>query len=94
MYLAFFLCVVLPGLNIFVDRILPQPIRGMCGFDSQFTPEYFVTLSGLVSAQGSHYRAGTPNYLGARISLSHNRLDIEAWKRRLVYDQFLLPPYS
>ena len=77
-------CIVLPGFNIFVDRVLPQTTLSLTSSDEQFTPDYFVTLSRQVSAQGPHYDAGTPNYLGARIPLSHNRLNIKAWRKHLV----------
>ena len=37
-----------------------------------------------VSSHSPFHPENTPNYLGARIPLQHNRLNVEAWKKRLV----------
>ena len=73
---------------VFVDRALPAPNAELLPHP-QFSPDYFVALGNLVSASGFDkaglcYPAGTPNFLGARIPLTHTSLKIERWRQLLI----------
>ena len=74
-------CVVLPAYNVFIDRVLPQPNVDITNSDPNFTPGYYVRLHEQVSAPSPYHKSGTPNYMGARIPLRHNRLNVSAWKK-------------
>ena len=77
-------CVVLPAYKVFIDRVLPQPNVDVIKSDPNFTPKHYVRLYEQVSAPSPYHKSGTPNYMGARIPLRHNRLNVSAWKRRLA----------
>ena len=79
-------CVVLPGNEIFIDRNLPELELPFTRND-HFPPEYFVELHNSVIA-GSYLNFDKSNFMGARIPLSHCKLNIQNWRRYLVgYDQ-------
>ena len=50
--------------------------------DSSYDTNYFVSLHRIVSEGGRAY-PGAPNYLGARLKLSHTGLNIELWRQYL-----------
>ena len=60
---------------VFLSRLTPP---------QSFPPSYFTNLHFLVNAPGSDYPQGTYNYLGARRSLVHTKLNIPLWKDLLV----------
>ena len=68
-------CFILPGNQVFIDRILPPLTQELRQNDS-FPTDYFVCLHKLVSAATALYPPGTANYLGARIPLQHTSLNI------------------
>ena len=79
-------CVVLPGNEIFIDRNLPE-LKLPFTRNDHFPPEYFVELHNSVIA-GSYLNFDKSNFMGARIPLSHCKLNIQNWRRYLVgYDQ-------
>ena len=69
--------------KFFIDKKLPSPA---VTFDpnERFNSSYFTTLSTLVSAPGLTWKAGTPNYMGARIKLVHTNLNMEMWRQHLI----------
>ena len=76
----------LPDGNIFFDKCLPDPAPQFLERltpNQSFTPDYFTALHDLVSAPGGSYPEGTYNYLGARISLAHTKLNIPTWRNLL-----------
>ena len=68
-------CYVLPGNQVFVDKILPL-IDNELSQNDAYPLHYFTGLHSLVSAPSVNYPAYTPNYLGARIPLQHTNLNI------------------
>lgn len=60
---------------VFLSRLTPH---------QSFPPSYFTNLHFLVNAPGLHYPQGTYNYLGARRSLAHTKLNIPLWRELLV----------
>ena len=71
------------GASIFLDKKLPASISTLKENDN-FGIDYFVTLHKITAAESSHYPAGTPNHLGARIPLRHTGLRIDRWRHHLV----------
>ena len=72
----------------FIDRALPSPISALIPHP-EYSPDYFVNHGNMVSASGFDkagfcYPAGTPNFLGARIPLTHTALKIDRWRYHLV----------
>ena len=69
--------------KLFVGRKLPaislQPKPNFRDIDI----DQYVALHNAVTSAGLHYPAGTPNYLGARIPLPHNKLNLAAWTNLL-----------
>ena len=76
-------CFILPGNNVFVDRVLPG-LGVPLVHHSDFPMEYFIALHKVTSAPGPTYPAYTPNYMGARIPLQHTRLNISRWRHHLI----------
>ena len=59
---------------VFLFRTVPHP---------RYSPQYFTALHSLVSAPGIDYPANSFNFRGARISLSHTKLNIPMWREML-----------
>ena len=76
-------CYVLPNYSIFVEKLLPET-HLILDSNQVYPVDYFVALHEAVTAPGVHFRAGTPNYLGARIPLSHTSLNIKNWHELLM----------
>ena len=76
-------CFVLPDYSIFIGKLLPET-HFILEPNREYPVEYFVALHEAVIAPGLHYGMGTPNYLGARIPLSHTGLNIQKWHELLV----------
>ena len=78
-------CYVLPGNQVFVDKILPL-IDNELSQNDAYPLHYFTGLHSLVSAPSVNYPAitNTPNYLGARIPLQHTNLNIPRWRFHLT----------
>ena len=73
--------------KIFYDKHLPDPhptFLSRVSPHSQFSPEYFTSLHAMVSAPGMDNPAGTYNFQGARIPLSHTNLNIPKWRELLA----------
>ena len=71
----------------FTDKVLPLSEHSMITRNT-FNPEYFLALHNIVAApgiraDGSHYPAFSPNYLGARVKLKHVGLKIDRWRYHL-----------
>ena len=67
--------------KLFLDKHLPDPDpKHRLISNQRFPPDYFTALHSLVSAPGDNYPANTYNYLGARISLKHTKLNIPTWR--------------
>ena len=75
---------LLPDGTEFVDRRLPEPSTALTPSSSSYPSSFYVDLHHRVAAPGPDYGASTPNYLGARIPLAHNKLNIPAWRRLLA----------
>ena len=77
----------LPDNKIFIDKTLPESdpafIENLVE-NPNFSPTDFVNLHERVFAPGPDYPQGTYNFKGARISLTHTKLNIPAWKRYLA----------
>ena len=70
--------------EIFIDRKLPANADFPPNPLESFPPSYFTDLHFKVAA---FQPSNTPNHMGARIPLIHNRLNLAAWRRHLVgYD--------
>jgi hypothetical protein len=69
--------------KFFIDRKLPISSHDFIQ-DGRFNADYFSALSALTSSEGPAWRAGTPNYRGARIGLAHTNLKIDCWRKRLL----------
>ena len=67
--------------QIFIDRSLPANSAFPPTPNDSFPPSHFIDLHFKVSA---HQPLNTPNHMGARIPLTHNKLNLVAWRRRLV----------
>ena len=76
---------VLPNGTVFIDKYLPTYFETFR--NENFSPEYFVNLHHNVSAPGPKYSANTPNYIGAKLQLSHSKLNILAWQQMLNDDE-------
>ena len=78
---------VLPNGSYFVDKALPTPSVELVEH-SKFDVSYYVELHRQTSAPGSRgqYRwpEYTPNYIGARIPLSHTNLNLDCWRKHLI----------
>ena len=79
--------VKIPGAT-FLDKVLPPPATALVP-NPNHSPSHFVTLGNLVAASGYDgagfcYPAGTPNFLGARIPLTHTSLKIDRWRQHLI----------
>ena len=73
--------------KIFNDKHLPDPVPTFLSRlnpNERFTSEYFIGLHSLVAASGFDYPANTYNFDGARIPLSHTKLNIPKWKELLA----------
>ena len=78
---------------IFTDRKLPDTVHIPVP-DVRFDLNYFITLSNIVSAPGTTWPAGTPNYRGARVQLVHTSLRLDRWRHHLIgYDDIELCQY-
>ena len=65
---------------MFTDRKLPDTDYLFSpGVSDQTHRDYYTELHRAVSASGQDYPAGTPNCEGARIPLTHSKLNIAAW---------------
>ena len=72
--------------NIFIDKHLPDPgptFLSRLSSNKDFPRDYFVALHHLVAAPGISYPAMTYNFQGAKIPLSHSKLNIPRWKELL-----------
>ena len=72
----------------FTDKHLPTPAVQLAA-DSYPSKDFFVSLHNVVSAaglreDGSTYAALTPNYLGARVKLTHTKLRPDRWRAHLI----------
>ena len=77
----------LPDANIFMDKSLPdsEPVfLSRLASPPSFPPSFFTDLHFLVNAPGLNYPQGTYNYLGARRSLAHTKLNIPLWRELLA----------
>ena len=80
------LTVNLPGNKLFIDKSLPT-LRTPLSRNKKFPSEYFSGLHHLVNSAGVYYPEGTPNHLGARITLRHTNLNLPNWRKHLIgYD--------
>ena len=73
--------------KVFYDKHLPDPdptFLSKVSHHSRFSPEYFTSLHAMVSAPGIDYPANTYNFQGARIPLSHTKLNIPKWRELLA----------
>jgi hypothetical protein len=69
--------------KFFIDKKLPSSSHEFIQ-DERFDADYFSALSAITSSEGPAWRAGTPNYRGARIGLAHTNLKIDRWRHRLL----------
>ena len=69
--------------KFFIDKKLPSSATTFDP-DDRFDTSYFTTLSTLVAAPGPTWKAGTPNYLGARVKLVHTDLNMNMWRHHLI----------
>ena len=69
--------------KFFVGKRLPSSASTFLP-DERFDQNYFSTLSLMASAPGPTWRAGTPNFLGARIKLVHTNLNMDRWRHHLI----------
>ena len=81
---------VLPDGASFVDKVLPKPAVELIEHD-KFDVKYFIELHRQASAPGNRGQYSwpeyTPNYIGARIPLSHTNLNLTCWRMNLTgYD--------
>ena len=77
----------LPDNKIFIDKTLPESDPAFfenLSENTNFSPSDFVHLHERVFAPGPDYPQGTYNFKGARISLTHTKLNIPAWRRCLA----------
>ena len=77
----------LPNNKIFVDKALPESEPSFIeklSLNPVFSPTDFIALHERVYAPGPDYPGGTYNYKGAKISLTHTRLNIPAWRHYLA----------
>ena len=73
--------------KVFYDKQLPDPVPTFSSKvvpHPRFSPEYFTALHSIVSAPGATYPAGTYNFQGARIPLTHTKLIIPKWRELLA----------
>ena len=74
--------------KVFYEKHLPDPdptFVSKVSPHSRFSPENFTYLHAMVSAPGIDYPADTYNFQGARIPLSHTKLNIPKWRELLAY---------
>ena len=69
--------------RIFTDKRLPA-ISSSQNEHTQFDTNYFIALSTLASAAGPTWIEGTPNHIGARVTLAHTSLDLKMWRHHLI----------
>ena len=77
----------LPDNKIFLDKALPESEPSFIeklSTNPVFSPSDFIALHELVYAPGTDYPEGTYNFKGAKISLTHTKLNIPAWRHYLA----------
>ena len=72
---------------LFFDKVLPTSSLQLKP-NEVFTPSYFVALHNITAAagtrlDGSSYQGFTPNHIGARVSLPHNKMNLTRWRHHL-----------
>ena len=85
---------VLPDGSCFVDKDLPNPAVELIEHD-KFDVKYFIELHHQTSAPGRRGQYSwpeyTPNYIGARITLSHTNLNLPSLNCLSRTLTFLMP---
>ena len=80
-------CFALSQDKLFIDRVLPAPEVSLVKH-SEFPVSYYINLYKVTSSAGSRgqysWPANTPNYLGARVPLTHTSFKLDAWRKHLV----------